>query len=445
MGSFNLRCQGVWLAHNRGVQTQFDTIIAPITASGGAVCIVRLSGPDAWDISRVLMVKPPIAPESHRAHFRSFLNGDDGLVIFFADGKSFTGESSVEFNLHGSPASVRKFVELALAHGARMARPGEFTERAFLNGKLDLSQAEGVNDTVRAITSRQLDLAEGLRSGSLFTTLTRMEHEIIGHLATLEATIDFSEEIGDLDPKPILQSLGLICSEVNHLVENSKHGRVIREGLRIAIVGPPNAGKSSLLNRLLGVNRAIVTDVAGTTRDYVEETIELGGLQCVLIDTAGLRETMDPVESFGIQLSHAQAAKADLVWFVTDARETVLVPKFDRPTWHVANKSDLLPGSMVGDYQISTYTGEGLDKFILALGNFAPDLSGLVPNSRHQTHLQSVAESLENAVSCLDHSVPPDLIITHLRSAVHDIGQITGSTASADLLDRIFSQFCIGK
>ena len=291
----------------------FDTIVAPITASGGAVSLIRLSGPDSWVLAAQVCTPFPANPESHRMYRVKFSNHDDGLLGLFEYGKSYTGEETAELHVHGSSLSVATLCEKLISEGARMARPGEFSERAFLNGNLDLSQAEYINDTVRAATRRQLAIANEGRSGGLQKTIEVIESVLTKHLAAIEASVDFSEEIGEADTEKIRQDLKPLLTHLDDLITKSEQGRIIREGLRIAIVGPPNAGKSSLLNRLLGAQRAIVTDIAGTTRDYVEETCELGGLQCLLMDTAGLREHEDVVESRGIQRARSQAAQADLI------------------------------------------------------------------------------------------------------------------------------------
>ncbi|HLO98269.1 MAG TPA: tRNA uridine-5-carboxymethylaminomethyl(34) synthesis GTPase MnmE, partial [Fimbriimonas sp.] len=390
------------MPHNEGALADiFDLIVAPITAVGGAVGIVRVSGEGAWALAQQVCQGLPTDLVSHKAYRATFSNGDDGLVLPFEHGKSFTGEESVEFNLHGSSISITSFVEALVAHGARLARPGEFTERAFLNGRLDLTQAEAVNDTVRAVSERQLGLANELREGALSSEVLQLSDSLAKVLAAIEASVDFSEEVGDVDVDVAQATLSQAKSTLSSLISRGERGRVIREGLRIAIVGPPNAGKSSLLNRLLGVQRAIVTPIAGTTRDYVEETIVLAGIPCVLIDTAGLRESNDEVESIGIQRARAQAANATIVWFVYDA--SIGLTKIDREELDsfgtnvllVANKSDLATSHE--GIAISTYTGDGLAQLVGTIESLTTDLSGAIPNARHLGHLQNAAESIEQA------------------------------------------------
>lgn len=434
----------------------FDTIVAPITAPGGAVGIVRLSGPESWGIASEAFSNFPKEPESHRAYRGTFENGDDGLLLLFEQGRSFTGEESAEFQMHGSSVSLTTLVEELIALGARMARPGEFTERAFLNGGMDLAQAEAVNDTVRAATRMQLASANASRVGALTVELGEIETAIISQLAGIEASVDFSEEIGDIDPEIAVAALTICRNRLDFLITKAHRGRLVREGIRIAIIGPPNAGKSSLLNAFLGMQRAIVTPVAGTTRDYVEESCEIGGLQCVLIDTAGLRDSDDLVESLGIQRSRAQAEGADLIWYVVDStvglspRDHDEIDIYEAPVWLIRNKVDLLEDEpeQTGNpfsFCVSTTEGAGLEALAQAIKGLATDISGAIPNRRHTLHLQNALDSLGFAIEGFEMEHPSDLVVTHMRVALFELGQITGSTASQDLLDRIFSEFCIGK
>ena len=433
----------------------FDTIVAPITASGGAVGIVRISGPQAWKLSALAFHPFPESLKGYRAYRGSFANGDDGLMLLFAEAKSFTGEQSAEFQMHGSSVSLTTLVEHLIALGARMARPGEFTERAFMNGGMDLAQAEAVNDTVRASTRKQLASANASRHGVLTAEIGEIEGLIISQLAGIEASVDFSEEIGDIDPAIAITALTTCREKLDGLLTRGKRGRIVREGVRIAIIGPPNAGKSSLLNTLLGMQRAIVTSVAGTTRDYVEESCEIGGLNCILIDTAGLRDSEDLIESLGIQRSRAQAADADLIWYVVDATIGLTesdhheIDQFEAPVWLIRNKIDLVqsPSDPTNalEFSVSAVTGKGIDGLSLAIARLAVDTSGAIPNRRHTQHLQAASDSLSCALDGFRMEHPSDLVVTHLRVALFELGLISGSTASQDLLDRIFSEFCIGK
>ena len=439
----------------------FDTIVAPITATGGAIAVVRLSGPDSWALARKVFAALPESPESHHAYYGSLSTGDDGLALPFAQGKSFTGEQSCELSSHGSAASVRLLLEHLSQAGARAARPGEFTERAFLNGNLDLTQAESVKDTVEAITDRQLANANSGRTGALSKAISPVVQLVTRVLATIEASVDFSEEIGPIDLPAAIAALTESHVVLDSLADRAKYGRILRNGIRIAIIGPPNAGKSSLLNALLGHNRAIVTDIAGTTRDYIEETCELGGLPCVLIDTAGLRDSEETIESIGIQLSRTIAANADLVWYVYDAsigvsnEDLQTIQSLERgepakPVWILSNKADLpvaktpteLARSII---RTSALTGSGLQQLSAMISQIVPNLDGYIPNERHLHSLTASSAHLTEAILSLQHGLPPDLVVTHVRSVLHEIGLITGETATDDLLERIFADFCIGK
>lgn len=434
----------------------FDTVCAPITSNGGAVGIVRISGPEAWGIAAEAFSNFPLEPESHRAYYGTFENGDDGLLLLFAEGKSYTGEESAEFQMHGSSASMTTLVEELIKLGARLARPGEFTERAFLNGRLDLSQAEAVNDTVRAATRKQLASANASRIGALTEAIQPIETAIISQLAGIEASVDFSEEIGDIDPEKAIVALQECREKLAELITRGHQGRLVREGIRIAIIGPPNAGKSSLLNAFLGMQRAIVTPIAGTTRDYVEESCEIAGLQCILIDTAGLRDSDDLVESMGIQRSRAQAASADLIWYIVDSTVGLTeldreeIDQFEAPVWLVQNKVDLLESDPdeLGNplvFHVSASNGVGLEALGQSVAALATGVSGAIPNRRHTSHLESAHDSVTFAIEGFEMEHPSDLVVTHMRVALFELGLITGSTASQDLLDRIFADFCIGK
>lgn len=428
-----------------------DLIAAPITGAGkAAVCVVRLSGEGAWVALKPVFKPFPPAPESHRAYYGQVGDLDDGLVTFFGKGRSYTGQESAEISIHGSPASVRRLMDLLIQAGARLAEPGEFTWRAFANGRIDLSQAESVRDTVDAETAEQLRLAHAQREGALKREIEILRAETTRLLGEVEAHVDFSEEIGEPDEEAWLQRLLDLKSSSETLLKTAESGRILRQGLRIVILGRPNAGKSSLLNALLQSDRAIVSPTPGTTRDYIEERAELGGVPCVLIDTAGLRRSEDEIETEGVDRARQLVESADRLWYLydseagwseEDAREVSVLP--EEKTLVVAAKSDLATGEHgIG---VSSTTRAGLDSLIADAKSFAPEAGTFAVAPRHARALAAFLQSVELAATAIRESLPYDLLSTALREAGHELGTITGESASADMIEQIFAEFCIGK
>ncbi len=434
-----------------------DTIVAPITGAGPApVAVVRLSGASAWEIAAQVFTPWPDRPVSHRAYYGLIAQRDEGLALVFEGGRGFTGEPAVEFSVHGSLAAVRSVVDACLEAGARSAEPGEFTYRAFLNGKIDLIEAEGIRDAIEAKTERQLLQTKLLRSGGLSAQVREIVVALQKVLAAVEASVDFSEEIGDLDRDAAAIRLRDASAKLDSLLATARPGRILRQGLRIALVGRPNAGKSSLLNALAGIGRSIVTEVPGTTRDYIEETVELGGVPCVLIDTAGLREPNDPVEAEGVALTRRWVESADVVAYVYDASaglnedDAELLRQIDRELLMIANKTDLRPGFRApdGHIAVSAKFALGLEAISRWCEAFSDsDLAATTPlvQGRHEPHLRRANEAVQSSLEALFASVPDDLVAVGLVAAIDELGRITGESADEDMVDRIFSDFCIGK
>ena len=387
-----------------------------------------------------------------RAVYGKCANGDDGIALPFAEGHSYTGEATVEISLHGSVASIRSMIEACVQAGARLAEPGEFTQRAFLNGRLDLSQAEAVRDSIDAQSELQFRNATRLREGVLSRSVNSIRSSILKVLAAMEASVDFSEEIGPFDRKAAHAQIEFAWRAAIDLLRSEKTGQWIRYGLRIAIVGPPNAGKSSLLNAMLRQDRAIVTDVPGTTRDTIEERIEVNGIPVVLTDTAGIRDSLDPIETLGIQRTNLVAQNADVVWYVFDCQiglteeDETFASNLGVRTVFVANKSDLCEFSGREVISVSALTGLGMERLNeWIVDTVKPDDFTVLIAPRHAVHLESAAQILNTVCIRLLAETPPDLLSVLLNDAVNELGKITGESADEDMLHRIFRDFCVGK
>lgn len=454
-----------------------DTIAAIATPSGpGGIGVVRVSGPHSLAIAERLFLAahPPARWTSHRLYHGRVVNDagavlDDALAVLMRHPHSYTGEDVLELHCHGSPVLLRQILRQALRCGARLAEPGEFTRRAFLNGRLDLAQAEAVIEVVRARTAAAAAVATQQLTGRLSDYLERLRTELIGVKAALEVQIDFVEEALEEPGATTMSTLHSCISELESLINSFRQGQLLREGLRVAIVGKPNVGKSSLLNALLGTDRAIVTPVPGTTRDSIDETADFDGLPVVLTDTAGLRplQHADPVERLGIERTNVKMAAADVLLPVLDASApleaedlAVLGAAAGLPQVVVLNKSDL-PQRLSEDeieaaigertaVAVSAKNGSGLDRLrraVLAqVGESRPGSDDPVLfNARHRDALEKALRSLQLAREALDEDVPADLIAVDVQDAVDYISQITGAIINEDVLDRIFSEFCIGK
>lgn len=428
-----------------------DTIVAPITgAPPAAVAWIRLSGPEAWQIAARVFPAWPADPQSHRAIYGHFVTGDDGLALPFAAGRSYTGEESVELSIHGSRASLAALVDACLAAGARMADPGEFTLRAFANGRLDLTQAEGVAATVDAQTDRQLRLANDLRAGSVSRRVALLRSELAGVQAAIEASTDFSEEIGGIDRPAALSRLDAVIGDLTSLLNVHQGVRRIAHGMTIALVGPPNVGKSSLLNQIAGWDRSIVTEIPGTTRDLVDVEVSILGLLVRLVDTAGLRETEDLVERIGVERTRQAAESADIVWQLYDAGagwtadDQAIFDDLDREPMIIAHKSDLGSSDDRG-LSVSSITREGIQELLETIPSRVPPEGATPILDRHVPLLDRARQATEAARETIASDWADDLATVHLQAAIRSLGEITGETTPPDLIERMFHDFCLGK
>lgn len=460
---------------------QRDTIVAISTPPGrGGIGIVRLSGADAVAIASSLMrlAKPLVPthaqlgdvldPDSDDAEHATRI--DEAVVTFFQTPNSYTREDVVEIAAHGSPVVLESLVRAAVKRGARLARPGEFTERAFLSGRIDLTQAEAVRDLIEAQTLYQAKIASEQMEGALSRRIQPIKQALVHLIAELEAGIDFAEDDIDLIPPEVIASrVAAIMEPLQALAASFAYGRVVRDGISLSIVGRPNAGKSSLFNRLVERERAIVTATPGTTRDLVTERVSLGGIPLDLIDTAGLRTAQDEAESIGIQKSREAFADADVVLLVLDAtaealtqEEIALLEQMrTRRALVVLNKMDLAHGKSGSEVvhhangsrraiETSALTGQGISQLrdaILTLirGNGKEVESGLMTNLRQQQVVSELLQALVAAEQAIVANVPHEMLLIDLHSALRSLDALTGATTVDDILNLIFSTFCIGK
>ena len=472
-----------------------DTIVAIATPPGrGGIGVVRLAGPEARRIALpMLRLKHDLDPgravfgelvepadtgvemgrslfrakprEPVRAEQSSADRIDEVLVTYFAKPHSYTTDDVVEISAHGSPVILRHVVELAMACGARLAEPGEFTMRAFLNGRIDLTQAEAVRDLIESQTLYQAKIAAQQLEGALSRRLQPIKQKLVELIATLEAGIDFAEDdISVLPADQILQRIAAIRAPLEQLAASFAYGKIVHEGLTLAIVGRPNVGKSSLFNRLVERERAIVTATPGTTRDLVSETVAIDGIPIKLVDTAGIRRALDEAESIGIRKSMEALADADVVIVVLDSSQPfakedkeLLGQVKGRPAIAVANKADLpgekwsLPGAEFAMVRTSATTGEGIpelqSEILRHVGGEANAQmeTGFLTNLRHQERVRESIPALAAARAAVESKVPHEMLLLDLYSALRPLDEITGATTTDDILNLIFSTFCIGK
>jgi tRNA modification GTPase len=440
-----------------------DTIVAIATPPGrGALGVVRLSGDRAQAIAASLVSRQaPLNPRE--ATFTSLAAGAVGdrvVVTLFARPASYTGEDVVEISTHGSSVVLNAVLAAATAHGARLAAPGEFTLRAYLNGKLDLPQAEAVADLVDAVTPLQARAAFDQLNGTLTTAIGRIESDLFDLVARLEASVDFPDEgYHFIEPRSTAIAIDAVTAQIERLLASARRGRLVREGAQVSIVGRPNAGKSSLFNALVGSHRAIVTDVPGTTRDLLTETVDLEGLRITLVDTAGITESRDPIEREGVTRARRSLSTADCVLLVRDrssARpdDEEEIEGVRERTIVVASKSDRPPAWSDPDAVcVSAVTGAGLDRLTAAI---VEKLTGreplrdvpLVSNVRHIHLLEQAREALTgaaDAVRAAGGALSEEFVLADLQRARSLLEEVTGRRSADDLLAHVFARFCVGK
>ena len=430
-----------------------DTIYAPSTAIGGAIALIRVSGPLCPDIVRDMLDRD-VTKTPRMLRFVHMLDGDrvldDGMACFLPGKGTYTGEDMLELSCHGGSRTVARLLERLGRTGARPAEPGEFTKRAFLNGKMDLSEAEAVMDVVSARAEESLKAALEQLHGKLSERINGIEELLIDSLSAIDAAVDYPDEVEEDVSLALPESLTKAQREIDTLIAEGRQGRVLREGVYVALVGRPNVGKSSLLNALIGTDRAIVTDLPGTTRDTLDEETSFFGVPVRLVDTAGIRDSGDLVERIGIDRAKAALDRADVVVLLLDGTQSLteedarllsLTQGKNRLT--LRSKGDLLQtGDGFGELIVSAKTGEGLSELkrrIVALSGAKEGAA--ITNERH-------IKALENARAALDHAYRADeltLIAADVRDALHHLGAITGRDVDATVIDRIFARFCVGK
>lgn len=465
-----------------------DTIAAIATPIGdGGIGVIRISGRNALsaagEVFRPISGVPVPGLPTHTAHY-GFIHDpitdeqiDDGVITLFRYPRSYTGDDAAEISCHGGIVPMRRVLEAALRAGARLAEPGEFTKRAFLNGRLDLAQAEAVLDIIRARTDEAMRMANLQFSGLLSSRIRMLRDELVGIMAHIEGSIDFPEDVEAMPGRQVAESIRGSMRHVSDLIETADRGKIFREGIQTVIAGRPNVGKSSLLNALLRESRAIVTPFPGTTRDVIEESMNIRGIPVRTIDTAGVREPQDLVEKLGVDRTKQMVEQADLILAVVDSElgftpedQELILGFTDKRMIIVLSKTDLIRVSeaellaeQVMDWAKRNLTSgvpviktaapsnEGIVELEDAIadtvfqGGMSPSDGVVVSNIRHRRALEEALSSLEQAFHTAESEMPLDLIDTDLKAATEALGSITGETVTENVIDRIFSEFCIGK
>ena len=428
-----------------------DTIVA--LSSGqppSGVAVIRLSGALVRDILLATIGKVPEARRLTLAPIGTETVLDRGLVAYFPAPHSFTGQDCAELQVHGSPAGVRAILRLMISHGARLAEAGEFTRRAFENGKLDLVEIEGLSDLIEAETENQRKQALARFDGGLTQRIDGWRDQLLDLRAEIEARLDFSDEgdVAEALPESFAQQIDVLRADIAAALDSVEHGRIVREGIRVALAGVPNAGKSSLLNALAKSDIAIVTDEAGTTRDVREVPVDIGGQLFVFLDLAGLRHTESKAEAEGVRRARAEIERADLVlWLQAPDAEDIVPPVTGMPMWLVATKTDLAVDTELHDLAVSVRSGHGLDQLTSRLAGFAHDLGGggepaLLSRERDRLALEAAIAALDDVGARLGE---PELAAETLRLASQALERLVGRIDAERVLDRLFASFCIGK
>ena len=457
----------------------FDTITSISTPMGeGAIGIVRLSGPQAIEIGDILYKgkKKLSEVETHTINYGHIIDPETNetveevMVSVLRAPKTFTREDIIEINCHGGILTINRILELTMTYGARMAEPGEYTKRAFLNGRIDLSQAEAVMDFIRSKTDRASKVAMNQIEGRLSDLIKKQRQSILEILAQVEVNIDYPEydDVEDATTDFLLEQSKRIKEEINQLLETGAQGKIMREGLSTVIVGRPNVGKSSMLNNLIQDNKAIVTEVAGTTRDVLEEYVNVRGVPLRLVDTAGIRDTEDIVEKIGVERSRKALSEADLILFVlnnneplTEDDQTLFEVIKNEDVIVIINKTDLEQRldvselrEMIGDMpliQTSMLKQEGIDELEIQIKDlfFGGEVQNqdmtYVSNSRHISLLKQARQTIQDAIDAAEAGIPMDMVQIDLTRTWEILGEIIGESASDELINQLFSQFCLGK
>lgn len=444
-----------------------DTIIAPATPMVPAgVAVIRISGDDALEIGRKLFRTVKNIQE-RKVYFGKIVdrNGqpvDEGLFVFFKGPRSFTGEDTVEIHPHGSVPVVKKIIEEALHLGARLARPGEFTERAFLNGKIDLAQAESIADLISAKSIKAAKAALNILEGKLSQKINSLRQSLVELISLIEAEINFPEDVEEIDREFILENLDSVKRSLSDLIGTYRKGQLVKEGIKLAIVGRPNVGKSSLFNTLIGYERSIVSDVSGTTRDFIEERLNIRGVPVVLLDTAGIRQTSDTVERIGIQLAKKKIEEADIILFVFDA--SAGMTEEDMEIYNqIKDKNHILVGNKVDigikhiDFfektdniiYTSSVSGAGisqLEEKIVEKVGLSETEDDVYINLRQQTLLQNAVDGINRIYSHIDFLIEnKEILMLYIQEVKKELDEVIGAITTEDILENVFSRFCIGK